>query len=308
MTLIYSGLIGFGLIAQALSFVPYVLLMLPITYALNIKLYVFNRKEDCQKLQHSLTRWTTTLKDGSGCGYSLGLDYCAFIDVNPKEIFNGYNAWLICSEKKFAHLMSEKEEHYKKEEEDNSYCILHKSSGSYNNTYYIKNSGELLFTPRKNQQCIINKILQLFNEQGRVVAFISGQPNSGKSMVGVFLAHKLGGMYCNEFTPWMPGDSLSLIKHEHKPSKSCPLIISMDEIDDAIVKISKGLVRQSETTMINTSSKNGWNTLFDNVERGMYPNTIILLTSNKTPSEIASQCGGDVSYLRDKRVTEFFKL
>jgi hypothetical protein len=127
-------------------------------------------------------------------------------------------------------------------------------------------------------------------------------------MIGVFVAQKLGGVYCNEFTPWIPGDSLNLLKQEHKPTRESPLVISMDEVDVAIIKIAKGLIKLNETTMISTSSKNGWNTLFDNIERGMYPNTILILTSNHSPDEIAAHCGGDSSYLRDKRITEKFIL
>jgi AAA15 family ATPase/GTPase len=83
----------------------------------------------------------------------------------------------------------------------------------------------------------------------------------------------------------------------------------MDEIDDALIKISNGLIKENETTMISTATKNDWNTLFDNLDRGMYPNTIIILTSNFTTQEIAKQCkDGDTSLLREKRVSDYFKL
>ena len=310
MTDVFSGLLGFGLFAQLLSCLPFVLLILPFTYLFNVRLYTLYRKEDCLKLQDSLTFWTNTLQDGKGCGYSLNWDCYVFLSVNAKGDFgNGYNAWMLCNESTFTRLMRENHSEIQPMSDvSNIYSVLHKSSGNYNSTYYLKDVGELEFVPRKNQAVVIDKITELYREKGRVVAFISGAPNSGKSMVGVFLAHSLGGVYCNEFTPWSPGDSLTLLKQEHKPCKTSPLVISMDEVDDALIKISKGLIKVNETTMISTATKNGWNTLFDNIERGMYPYTIILLTSNRNIQEISAQCGGDSSFLREKRVTECFKL
>jgi len=314
MTSFYSGLLGFGLISQALAAVPFVLLILPFTFLVQLRLYSLTRKEDCLKLQTSLKHWTNTMMDGRGYGYSLGWKHYAHLTINTSTDWNiCYSAWLLCTEETFQVVMKDEEIF---EASENSpavaipaYKILHKSSGNFANTYYIKDKGEVEHQPRQDQLEIVEKIEERFRERGRAVAFIHGPPNSGKSMVGVFLAYRIGGYYCNEFTPWNPGDSLSILTQEHKPTRDCPLVIAMDEIDDALIKISNGLIKENETTMISTATKNDWNTLFDNLDRGMYPNTIIILTSNFTTQEIAKQCkDGDTSLLREKRVSDYFKL
>jgi hypothetical protein len=311
MTALFSGILGFGILTNAFSVIPFVLVILPLTYLFTLRLYTLNRKEDCIILQNALNSWTNTLQDGKGCGYSIGWSHYCYLSIDPKEFSNTSTAWILCTEKKFKQLFCEDSIVLKKESTEIPnmyYDVLHKSSGNFNNTYYFKAKGELDFQERLDQKKIINRICDLFFEKGRVTAYISGATNTGKSMIGVFIAQKLGGVYCNEFTPWIPGDSLNLLKQEHNPIRECPLVISMDEIDDAIIKIANGRIKSNETTMINTCTKNGWNTLFDNIERGMYPNTIILLTSNQSYEEIAKQCGGDLSYLREKRITEKFIL
>ena len=85
-------------------------------------------------------------------------------------------------------------------------------------------------------------------------------------------------------------------------------MISMDEIDEALVKIANGEINSNPKTMISTATKRGWNTLFDNIERGVIRHTIIILTSNLSIEEIKAKCNGDGSYLRDKRVTDFYQM
>jgi hypothetical protein len=45
--------------------------------------------------------------------------------------------------------------------------------------------------------------------------------------------------------------------------------------------------------------------MLDEIQRGMYPNIILLLTSNKTPDFIRSL---DPSYIRDGRVDLTFEM
>jgi hypothetical protein len=315
MANLYSGLLGFSLITQFFTAIPFILIILPLTYFMKVRLYSLTRKEDCIKLQASLQNWTNTMMDGKGYGYSLGWNHYVHLSITTSSDWNvAYSAWLLCTEDTFNFVMKDTESENTMGDCElpppiPTYKILHKSSGNFANTYYIKDKGEVEYDPREEQMAIVQKIEERFRERGRAVAFIHGPPNSGKSMVGVFLASRLGGFYCNEFTPWNPGDSLSILKQEHKPTRDCPLIVAMDEIDDAVIKISNGLIKENETTMISTATKNAWNTLFDNLDRGMYPNTILILTSNLSTQEIAQQCkGGDTSLLRDKRVSDFFHL
>ena len=51
--------------------------------------------------------------------------------------------------------------------------------------------------------------------------------------------------------------------------------------------------------------KNGWNRFFDNYQRGLFPYTIILMTSNKMPKVVNDLC---TSYLRPGRVDGMYEL
>jgi hypothetical protein len=57
--------------------------------------------------------------------------------------------------------------------------------------------------------------------------------------------------------------------------------------------------------IIQTRDKAGWNQILDEIHIGMYPNLILLLTSNKTPEEISEM---DPSYIREGRVDLIFGL
>jgi hypothetical protein len=219
---------------------------------------------------------------------------------------------MLCTEHTFKDFMNEDEMPPQplapSKPKENLYHLLLKNAGNFSNTYYYRSRGKLLYEPTVSQLRILEQIEEGYRKRSYAVVFISGPPNCGKSMVGVFLNHRLGGVYCNEFTPWVPGDSMSILKTSCDISEDCPLVISMDEIDEALVKIANGEIASNPKTMISTATKRGWNTLFDNIERGVIRHTIIILTSNLSIEEIKAKCNGDGSYLRDKRVTDFYQM
>jgi len=136
------------------------------------------------------------------------------------------------------------------------------------------------------------------------VVFLYGPPGTGKSMIGVLLAAKLGGYYCNTLKPWQPGDSLGGLYSEVEPSKEKPLVLVFDEVDGVLMSIHKG-IRDHKELPIAIQNKTGWNRMFDEIGRGIYPHLIILLTSNREPEFIDSL---DPSYIRPGRVDEIIGL
>jgi hypothetical protein len=151
---------------------------------------------------------------------------------------------------------------------------------------------------------ILDSIIAEYKANGRAVAFVSGTPGSGKSMVGLFLALRLGFAYCNSLVPWQPGDTLRGL-HSELESKDRGLVVALDEVDEALVAIKAGSILPHKHTPISVSNKTGWNRLFDDVDRGLYPNVIILMTSNQSASFVD---GLDASFLRSSRVPLKFAL
>jgi hypothetical protein len=118
------------------------------------------------------------------------------------------------------------------------------------------------------------------------------------------MANCVKGMYCSTFKPWLPGDNLCSLYNEAEPSEAKPLIIAFDEIDSALVKIHEG-IEQHKNIPIPVADKSGWNHMLDDIQRGLYPHLILILTSNKNPSFINDM---DPSYLRERRIDKIFHL
>jgi hypothetical protein len=83
------------------------------------------------------------------------------------------------------------------------------------------------------------------------------------------------------------------------------LILVLEEIDIAIQKIHSDEIQPHKNFPILIHNKTSWNRFFDRVQRGIYPNVIVLLTSNKPPEHIHTL---DSAYLRDNRINLTLEL
>jgi len=180
--------------------------------------------------------------------------------------------------------------------------ILEKT-GSFGNSWFKKRPFTTKMTPRQNQSEVINLIWTHYSANGHTIAFLHGPPGTGKSMIGLFLAMR-AGTYCNSFKPWQPGDSLGSLYCEIEPTSEKPLVIVMDEFDCIIQRIHEG-IHNHKSIPISTQNKAGWNAFVDEISRGMYPNLILILTSNKSPEFLNSL---DPSYTRRGRIDVFCEM
>jgi hypothetical protein len=136
------------------------------------------------------------------------------------------------------------------------------------------------------------------------VVHIYGPPGTGKSMIGILVTNEFASSFCNTLKPWMPGDTLSCLLNEVEPTPQKPLILVFDEFDMVIYKIHIGIpIHKNVPTSV--PDKAGWNHMLDSIQRGMYPNIILILTSNKNPEYINSL---DTSYIRKGRVDLTFEM
>ena len=129
-------------------------------------------------------------------------------------------------------------------------------------------------------------------------AFISGVPGTGKTSIAYILANKLNGSLCKKFNPTNPNYTLDILYTVTNPTKKNPLILILDEIDILIDMIHIG-IPNSKKFPIEVKNKTEWSILMDDINSGLYPHMIVVMTSNK-PIEYFDEL--DPAYMREGRV------
>jgi hypothetical protein len=296
-------------------------LILPISFFFqnDLRIFTLSKKEDCLKLQEKIGKICTHSTEQGGYGFSLGYWYILNLDVKSSNEGTTYSAWIVCTKKRFDLFMEEspKKEIMKETsllvKDKEEFYVLEKSTGNYSNTYYrMRTLERYCVSPNEAQQKIVNSELDIFKSKGSAVFFISGPCGRGKSMTAVFLAKALNAMYCEDCTPWEPGDSVQSMymdfQHDTLGKKPGPIVVCFDEIDVVLEKMHAKQIPNNETVQTSVRDKMGWNKLFSKIERGLYPNLIIVMTSNKSPEEIILALGNDRSILRKGRIDRFYTL
>lgn len=154
--------------------------------------------------------------------------------------------------------------------------------------------------PTSDQARILDLACAHFARKRCTVLFVDGPPGTGKSMLGLMLASRLGGAYCSTCAPWEPGDSIERLWMYADPTRAAPLVLAFDEIDTVLLRIhDTNRPALSEKTATQVANKAGWNLMLDTFARGLYPEVVIVMTSN-TPRAVLDAL--DASYLRSGRV------
>ena len=283
-----------------------------VTQLFGVRMYTIRDKDDCKRIQKRIGRNSSHLADGNkGYGYSVGLWYIMSISIENSEGGDRYSIWLIATETSYANLMKDKEP-VKPTKLDDEFIPIEKTAlkvydraGSFYNNYFKKREIAMnSMKPRPEQEAIIESIRKLHEEQEHSVIFLHGPPGSGKSLVGILLANSYKGSYCNTLKPWQPGDTIASLYAEVEPTADAPLILAFDEFDGALLKVHSG-IEPHKNLPIQVADKAGWNQMLDEIQRGMYPHLILLLTSNRGPEFINAL---DTSYIRKGRVDLIVEL
>ncbi len=252
------------------------------------------------------TNTSETGDGGKGLGYSFGRWY--FLHIS--EDHGDFRVWMIATAQSYEMLIKDNNEvTLCTNISDTPYVPMKKVKiiqrfGSFTAPWYKERSIAISLTPRSNQQIIIDRILKNQKKMGHTVAYLYGEPGTGKSMIGLFLAQQTGGVYCSSIKPWRPNDTIDSLYAELEPSEISPLILVFDEFDAAIMKIHAG-IDSHKALPIAVQDKAGWNHMLDNIQRGMYPHLILVLTSNRGPDFFTAL---DPSYLRSGRVDCSFEM
>ena len=167
------------------------------------------------------------------------------------------------------------------------------------------------FRPKKNQRLVIESILKHYNKKHNTVALITGKYGSGKSYIAHLLATKLNKRIvhmCDNINQTRPNEFFVSMYGWVRPSEEEPLIVLIDEVDIIINQIANGNRINHKEFKCEFITKADWNRFFEWFNKGLYPHTIILMTSNKSKQQITSLPNVDPSWLRKGRIDLEFNL
>ena len=315
-----SNIFFFASITSLLTNIPWTAIFF-ITQFLGLRLYIIRRTEECQKIQKRISNTTSEIGDGGkGQGWALGYWYFLHLENRGGDM----NIWMIATATTYENFMKDIQHNSSitkgitgitgtrgTEETAETVKIPQKKisvtqrMGSFAMPWYRSRDISITLTPRLTQQTIIDKILENYTKTSHTVAYIWGPPGTGKSMIGLFIAQQTEGIYCNTLKPWEPNDTLQSVYSEIEPSETKPLILIFDEFDAVITELHNGTILSHKNFPIAVQNKSGWNHMLDEIQRGMYPNLILILTSNCGPEFFNNL---DPSYIREGRVDLTFEF
>jgi hypothetical protein len=191
--------------------------------------------------------------------------------------------------------------------ETDIFIDLYMRKGNYYHFEYQKRQLNCTnFIPKKNQNHIIKQIIEFYRKNNKCVVMISGDPGKGKSAVGILIAKEINGSLCKSYNPTNPGDNLENLYNQINPTINNPLILLIDEFDILLDSLHNNKIILHKNIPIEIYNKTTWNNLFDDINLKLYPNIIIILTSNLNKTTIENKY--DSSYIRKNRIDLIFNL
>jgi len=278
-----------------LTMIPWSVLIIPLQM-IGIRLYVSSDRDKCRRIQ-TRVYCSSQEKDNKPCGYILGRWYIGHITTDMESL----SCWILATKGSYEFLTREiRTKEIAEYKEKKKVVTIYERAGSYTNIWYRKRTYEIETVPTAEQREVMSEIREEYRRTGYTTVYVHGPPGTGKSMLGIFLAE--GGNYSNTVKPWQPGDTIGNIYSEVEPTKENPLIIVFEEIDGPLSEILTGILpHKNIPTMART--KEGWNSMLDEIGRGMYPHLILIMTSNKGPKSIQEE-----SLLREGRISTVLEM
>jgi hypothetical protein len=239
--------------------------------------------------------------------YFYGYYYLGYIYQKENHGERVSSLWILTFQSVFDEI-SKSEIEKKSDENENSIKIWNRKGNYYQFGYFCRKL-IVIKQPLTSQTVILNKIQNYYKTQltKNCVVFIHGKSGSGKSTLAILLTHALKCNYCNAFNNTEPCDNLDGLYCRVEPTETSPLIILLDEVDVILYNISSDLkiYKQHESSPREVHDKRTWNSFLDKIDQGLYPNLIVIMTSNKSRVTIDSY---DKSFIREGRVNLYFEL
>lgn len=269
-----------------------------------LKLYKVSTRHLVMLALKKLPKRSTIISEDNPRGWIWGWPYIGYVSELGSANSCSNVELYIYTTKAYYDQMVNQDQH--KNSVEKSMINLWGRSGNFFWLKYNKRQIDVnKFNCRDNQKQTVEQIIECYKEKENVVAYIHGEQGAGKSIVPILIAKDLKGSICIDFNPTDPGDNLELVYNSICPSKENPLVLVFEEVDIMITKIHNGMIKKHKSVPTSVLDKTGFNTMLDWIDRGLYPNLILIMTSNKSPDYVDSL---DRSYLREGRVDLKIKL
>jgi len=308
----FIGFVLANVAGTLLSSFPWMSLLL-LLQPFGIYFYTIEEIDAAKRIQRRLIRSSHITDENRKVGWSIGCWYVMYLHYRRCYEKEEFTVHILATEKSYRALAEEQE--IKLQTCSASVATtttttadttgttptsltVYQRTGSLYCVDYIRRNISLSIEPRPGQQAALTAIMSVMKTKGHCVTFLYGAPGTGKSMLGLLLAKKMNASYCNNLRVWQPGDTLTGLHSTVSPTEEKPLVVLMDEIDGPLMSIHTG-IQPHKNIPILVPDKTGWNSLMDDIDHGMYPWTVLILTSNRSPEFFN---GLDPSYMRSGRV------
>lgn len=268
----------------------------------NIKLCVSSSKYKKTKIL-PLVHSSSYTYNSEPSGLIIGYGFIGYIDRNKNTNRNtiltvfAHNSFLL-KHNFIEHNDVEKTILNKKQEKIKT-IDLWEREGEYINFTYEKTNITFNMIVRDNQLDYVNIIKEHSSTNINSVILLYGEMGSGKSTIPLFFAEELNYMIVDSFVPTDPGDSFSKLISRTKPTPTKKLIVVLEEVDIIIKRIHNNTVHEHKDIPTSVTNKTNWNSFLDRIDKEIYQNVILIMTTNKDPNFFDSM---DKSYLREGRV------
>lgn len=310
-----KGGVVMGMVTQLFAAIPWTALLL-FAPLLGFSYVTVDCSEKCLLIQKRMRNSSEVTAEGTRLGFSVGCWFVLQMKEDRMDTHPSYSCWIFGWAPSVQELITlditsggGRSKPSKSTSEaagsGSTACTaappvsltIFQSYGSY---FFKRSISCKRFLPRPEQSPILSAVLAHYENSDSTVAFVHGRPGTGKSMLGLVLAQQLQTSYCNSFCPWEKSSGiLAELYVRASPTKEKPLILGMDEIDIVLSRVHAGVAATLSGELPVVHDKASWNRWFDDLNRGMYPHVIVLMTSNRTPADIHAL---DPCYIRPGRV------
>lgn len=308
----YAGVVAWGFVASMLPWNQY--FMIIITVLCGYQLYEVKNQDIIMAIQKQVIYSTIRTDDNSPSGLCICKNW-SVVFMNGTSNDSGrmeYSVTIVTTPATFKYLT---ELPPPPPDTSPKYIPVPKfeikvwepTGGYYSDSMAGRTISIPLLVPTPAQDDVITNIKTEFETKLNLTVLLYGTPGSGKTVTAFMLANKLKGSFTNTLNLTNPGVKLSPLYISASPSRDKPLVIVLEEVDVMLCKLHAGSIEPTSHAGAPKylHDKPSWNKFLDELNMGMFPYIVLIMTTNKTP-EFFDEL--DPSYTRKGRVHLKLKL